>query len=469
MRSPTTAGHSSRSRWSPASGSRCCCATARRRSACSSGCSRAGACVVTVNPGRGIERVRERSRGARGRHRRRGAPTISTPSPPGRPGALDRQRHARVGASRRDAGRRRPRACPRAGRRGRDAHQRDDRSAQADPAHVRDALAGARRRQALREQAGRPSCGCARASPSSTRRWCTSAACSGCCSASNDGRSFCLLETFRVDELGRCGAPPPPARPSAWCRPRCAWCSTPTSIRPTWRASGRSCRARRRSHPTTPTRSSPSTGCRCCHATRRPSSAAASPAGTSRTTSVTGRPSAAASAGPTRAASCASSTRSRATPLAAGRAEGLLEVQGAPARRRRWPGTARPTWRGIDADGFLWILGRADQAIIRGGFKVRPDDVRAALERDPRVRGAAVVGMDDPRLGAVPGRGGRAAAGLRRRSRAEELLADASKVLARYELPTELRIVDDAAAHPVGQGRPRGRARAAHRAPGEGR
>ncbi len=56
----------------------------------------------------------------------------------------------------------------------------------------------------------------------------------------------------------------------------------------------------------------------------------------------------------------------------------------------------------IDTDGFLWILGRADQAIIRGGFKVLPDDVRVALERDPRIRGAAVVGVDDPRLGAVP-------------------------------------------------------------------
>jgi acyl-coenzyme A synthetase/AMP-(fatty) acid ligase len=56
----------------------------------------------------------------------------------------------------------------------------------------------------------------------------------------------------------------------------------------------------------------------------------------------------------------------------------------------------------LDADGFLWILGRADQAIIRGGFKVLPDDVRVALERDPRVHSAAVVGMDDPRLGAVP-------------------------------------------------------------------
>lgn len=94
----------------------------------------------------------------------------------------------------------------------------------------------------------------------------------------------------------------------------------------------------------------------------------------------------------------------------------------------------------IDEDGFLYILGRADQAIIRGGFKVLPDDVRAALERDPRVLGAAVVGLDDERLGAVPV----AAVELRAGAVAtpDELLQEASKVLSRYELPVELRIVE---------------------------
>ncbi|MGH3677668.1 MAG: class I adenylate-forming enzyme family protein, partial [Mycobacterium sp.] len=56
----------------------------------------------------------------------------------------------------------------------------------------------------------------------------------------------------------------------------------------------------------------------------------------------------------------------------------------------------------IDTDGFLWILGRADQAIIRGGFKVMPDDVRSALEDHPAVQGAAVVGRSDGRLGETP-------------------------------------------------------------------
>jgi len=94
----------------------------------------------------------------------------------------------------------------------------------------------------------------------------------------------------------------------------------------------------------------------------------------------------------------------------------------------------------LDADGFLWILGRADQAIIRGGFKVHPDDVRAALESHPQVRGAAVVSADDPRLGAVPV----AVVELRpgKPVTSAELLTHASTRLARYELPTEVLIVD---------------------------
>ncbi len=103
----------------------------------------------------------------------------------------------------------------------------------------------------------------------------------------------------------------------------------------------------------------------------------------------------------------------------------------------------------IDDDGFVWILGRADQAIIRGGFKVLPDDVRVALERDPRVRSAAVIGVDDPRLGAVPV----AVVELRPDEvvTAEQLLAGASQVLARYELPTRLEIVAELPRTPSGK------------------
>jgi long-chain acyl-CoA synthetase len=56
----------------------------------------------------------------------------------------------------------------------------------------------------------------------------------------------------------------------------------------------------------------------------------------------------------------------------------------------------------IDQDGFVWIIGRSDDVIIRGGFKVSLPDVEAALLEDPRVLDACVVGAPDDRLGEVP-------------------------------------------------------------------
>ncbi len=121
--------------------------------------------------------------------------------------------------------------------------------------------------------------------------------------------------------------------------------------------------------------------------------------------------------------------------------EGLLEVKG--AQLGDDAGWVRTTdLARMDADGFVWIVGRADQAIIRGGFKIHPEEVCAALERHPGVRAAAVVGVPHPRLGAVP------VAAVERRAGPEpvspaDLEAHASATLARYEVPVEIRIVDE--------------------------
>ena len=56
----------------------------------------------------------------------------------------------------------------------------------------------------------------------------------------------------------------------------------------------------------------------------------------------------------------------------------------------------------IDEDDFLFIKGRADNAIVRGGFKIHPDDVVRVMEQHPAIREAAVVGVPDSRLGEVP-------------------------------------------------------------------
>jgi acyl-CoA synthetase (AMP-forming)/AMP-acid ligase II len=119
--------------------------------------------------------------------------------------------------------------------------------------------------------------------------------------------------------------------------------------------------------------------------------------------------------------------------------EGLLEVKAGQLGNDDWVRTTDLAH--LDADGFLYIQGRADQAIIRGGFKVRPDDIKVTLERHPSVRGAAVVSKEDRRLGAVPVAVVELRPGTEPVS-ADDLLAYASTTLAPYELPTEIHVVD---------------------------
>jgi fatty-acyl-CoA synthase/O-succinylbenzoic acid--CoA ligase len=56
----------------------------------------------------------------------------------------------------------------------------------------------------------------------------------------------------------------------------------------------------------------------------------------------------------------------------------------------------------VDADGFVFILGRVREMILCGGFNVYPAVVEAALNRLPGIVDSAVAGAPDPRLGEVP-------------------------------------------------------------------
>jgi acyl-CoA synthetase (AMP-forming)/AMP-acid ligase II len=59
----------------------------------------------------------------------------------------------------------------------------------------------------------------------------------------------------------------------------------------------------------------------------------------------------------------------------------------------------------VDDDGYLYLEGRADDLIIRGGENISPAEVEDALLRHPDIDGAAVVGLPDAewgeRLGAM--------------------------------------------------------------------
>ncbi|MFD9430079.1 class I adenylate-forming enzyme family protein [Streptomyces sp. NPDC060002] len=120
---------------------------------------------------------------------------------------------------------------------------------------------------------------------------------------------------------------------------------------------------------------------------------------------------------------------------------GRLEVRTEQSTRggRTWVRTS--DLARIDADRFVWIEGRADDAIIRGGFKVQPETVRRVLESHPAVREAAVAGLPDPRLGEVPV----AAVEVepdRPAPDAAELVAHCRDRLTPYEVPAHIVVLD---------------------------
>lgn len=122
---------------------------------------------------------------------------------------------------------------------------------------------------------------------------------------------------------------------------------------------------------------------------------------------------------------------------------GLLAVRAPQAAgQANADGWARTSDRArIDTDGFLFIEGRADDTIIRGGFKIRPATVAEALEAHPAVAEAAVLGLPEPRLGQVPVAVVERAPGAPAVSE-DELRAWSRLRLLPYEIPVEIRIVD---------------------------
>ena len=93
----------------------------------------------------------------------------------------------------------------------------------------------------------------------------------------------------------------------------------------------------------------------------------------------------------------------------------------------------------IDADGYVYIVGRAKDVIIRGGNNVHAADVEAALLRHPAVAEAAVAGVPHPVLGedvaawVVPRPGAQV--------EPADLVAWARQHLAGHKVPRRVRVV----------------------------
>jgi long-chain acyl-CoA synthetase len=95
----------------------------------------------------------------------------------------------------------------------------------------------------------------------------------------------------------------------------------------------------------------------------------------------------------------------------------------------------------LSADGFVTIVGRKKDLILRGGYSVVPGEVEAVLLTHAAVAEAAVVGTPHPELGEdvaafVTLRPGAAA-------RPEELIAHCRDRLAAFKYPRRVRILDE--------------------------
>jgi fatty-acyl-CoA synthase len=95
----------------------------------------------------------------------------------------------------------------------------------------------------------------------------------------------------------------------------------------------------------------------------------------------------------------------------------------------------------IDADGYVWLQGRAKDLIIRGGHNIDPLVIEAALAAHPAVLYAAAIGAPDCDKGEVP----MAYVQLRPGERAEEsdLLAHCRREISeRAAVPRAVRVID---------------------------
>jgi acyl-CoA synthetase (AMP-forming)/AMP-acid ligase II len=99
----------------------------------------------------------------------------------------------------------------------------------------------------------------------------------------------------------------------------------------------------------------------------------------------------------------------------------------------------------LSADGHLYVLGRLKELVNRGGLKVSPSEIEAAIAEHPQVVDAAVVGTPDPVLGEaicaciVPV--GPGAPGAPGGPNLAELRSFLAPTLAGHKLPDELAVL----------------------------
>jgi len=112
-----------------------------------------------------------------------------------------------------------------------------------------------------------------------------------------------------------------------------------------------------------------------------------------------------------------------------------------------WLITSDRGW--MDEEGYVFLAGRGDDMIIRGGENISPEEVEDVLHSYPKVDEAAVIGVPDPEWGQQP----RAIVVLKQgqAATAEEIMEYCREKLASFKRPRSVVFVDALPRNPMGK------------------
>ena len=103
----------------------------------------------------------------------------------------------------------------------------------------------------------------------------------------------------------------------------------------------------------------------------------------------------------------------------------------------------------MDEDGYIYLTGRADDMIIRGGENISPEEVEEVLRSHPKIEEAAVIGVPDQEWGQQP----RAVVVLKKGEVAtpEEIMEYCRSKLAGFKRPRSVVFTESLPRNPMGK------------------
>jgi len=112
-----------------------------------------------------------------------------------------------------------------------------------------------------------------------------------------------------------------------------------------------------------------------------------------------------------------------------------------------WLITSDRGW--IDDEGYIFLAGRGDDMIIRGGENISPEEVEDVLHSHPKIEEAAVIGVPDSEWGQQP----RAIVVLKKgeAASAEEIMEHCRSRLAGFKRPRSAVFVDSLPRNSIGK------------------